>query len=181
MVSKKVLLNGIPSFCMILIFYFVVNTLGSGFYHALQQFKALWGYIITIATGFGIQIALYTHIREFNITCKKEVTVSGSISAGSMVACCLHHITDFISLIGSGFTLFLSAYVELFLLIGVLSNAVGITFMLATMQKSGIYANDGPFSHLFGYVDFGKVRCLVLIVSISFITYYYLTYHRPEV
>jgi hypothetical protein len=166
---------------MILIFYFVVNTLGSGFYHALQQFKALWGYIITIATGFGIQIALYTHIREFNITCRREVAVSGSMSAGSMVACCIHHVTDFIPLIGSGFAFFLSAYAELFLIVGVLSNVIGITFMLATMQKSGIYTNDGPFSRLFGSVDFSKIRYLVLIASISFIAYYYLTYHRPEV
>ena len=180
MINRRVLINGTFSFITILLFYLIVNTLGGGFYHAIDQFRALWGYIIAIAAGFGIQISLYTHIRRSNVACNKEVAVSGTMSAGSMVACCLHHITDFIPLVGSGLSFALSAYVEIFLLIGVLSNVVSITFMLSTIQKYKMYARDGPFSYIFNTVNFRKLKYVVLVFSALFIIYYLLTYFRPE-
>ena len=67
------------------------------------------------------------------------MATSGDVSAGSMAACCAHHITDVLPLLGlSGLAAFLASYQVLFILIGVLSNVVGITIMLETIQRHGL-------------------------------------------
>lgn len=54
----------------------------------------------------------------------------------AMVACCAHHLTDVLPLVGlAGAAVFLSSYQSLFLLLGVLSSFVGITYMLGLLRR----------------------------------------------
>jgi presenilin-like A22 family membrane protease len=57
-----------------------------------------------------------------------------------MVACCAHHLTDVLPLVGlAGAAFFLAAYQWLFLLLGVLSNLVGLVFMLGQLRKHRLH------------------------------------------
>ena len=75
---------------------------------------------------------------------------SGGAGVGSMAACCAHHVTDVLPLVGlAGAGLFLSTYQGLFLLLGVLSNAVGAVYLLSVLSRHGLYpAGDGLLSGL---------------------------------
>jgi hypothetical protein len=57
-----------------------------------------------------------------------------------MVACCAHHLADVLPLIGfAGAALFLADYQTLFLLLGLLSNIVGIVYMLGTLHRHRLF------------------------------------------
>src|SRR3989344_102932 len=80
-----------------------------------------------------------------------------------------------IPLIGlSGAALFLSQYQTFFILIGIFSNIVGITYLLNIMQKNSLYQKSNFLEKLFVY-DMKKIKNVtimlsILILSISFFT-----------
>ncbi|MBI2135484.1 hypothetical protein HYU06_00240, partial [Candidatus Woesearchaeota archaeon] len=72
-----------------------------------------------------------------------SVTGSAALSGTSMVACCAHHLTDLLPIIGfSAFAMFLSKYQTVFLLTGVFSNMVGMLIMLRMLQKFNAKFNN---------------------------------------
>ncbi len=124
----------------LLIIYFVILTVANSFSHALEQLSEIWYWISILVIGFGVQLGLYSYIR-FNISRKvkgatAEVATAGGISTGSMIACCAHHISDVLPIVGlSAAAIFLVKYQLPFILLGIFSNLVGITIMLNIIQK----------------------------------------------
>jgi len=98
----------------------------------------LWIWLVLLSIGFGTQIGLYTSIK-YNATIKAGAATSGTISGGSMVACCSHYLLSIIPIIGitglSAFTSFLMTYQKAFFSIGLVSSAVGIAFMFHHKRK----------------------------------------------
>lgn len=96
-----------------------------------SQIWALWPWILVLTVGFGIQVGLYTHLRS----CQKGsdgkvVATSGGISGLGMVACCAHHLTEVLPILGlSAAALFLVQYQTWFLALGVVSNLLGIGYL----------------------------------------------------
>ena len=166
--------NGIAASLSLIAFYLIVNYLTSGTEGALWNFRNYWYYIVAIDVGFGIQIALYTHIRAFHHSCMSVAT--GGVSAGSMVACCLHHVTDFVPIFGTGLSFALSAYTEILMLIGVLSSAVGIAWMLATVQNGRLY-RDGDLLSKIMVVDYNSLKQAVLVISVFIAIFKFVTYN----
>jgi hypothetical protein len=94
-----------------------------------------------------------------------SVAAAGGVSTGSMVACCLHHFTDILPILGfSAAALFLSQYQDAFLLLGVLSNIVGITIMLNLMQKHGMMENG--FYRRLGGINMKVLRNFMAAASV---------------
>jgi hypothetical protein len=137
------------------------NSLG----HAVEQFLLMWPWFSVLVVGFGVQTGLYTYIRRVQkihhvsaLASKKGITATGGVSTTAMVACCAHHLSDVLPIIGlTGAALFFSDYQKIFLLVGVLSNAVGITLMLHMMQRHKLTEKDHPlFERIFRW-DMGKM------------------------
>lgn len=124
---KPEMKGAIAAFGM-LAFYFTVLTLANSFEHAVSQFFAKWGWILLLSGGFGIQIYLYSHARSVS------PAVCGGLSGGSMVACCLHHLTDVLPFAAAAFAAVVQ-YQDALLFTGVVSNAVGIAVILSSMGK----------------------------------------------
>ena len=119
----------------IVIFYLAVLTIFQDFQFAISNLRSLWYWIFPLAIGFGTQIGLYTSIKH-NAVINSEVSVSGGISGGSMVACCSHFLLNIIPLAGfSGLALFLMNYQKLFFNIGIISNVIGIGILLNHKRK----------------------------------------------
>jgi len=60
----------------------------------------------------------------------------GGTSTVAMVACCLHHVSDLLPLLGlSAAASFLSAYKIPFMLVGLARNAVGIFVIVRTIRR----------------------------------------------
>lgn len=125
-------------------FYLSLMTITSNWFYAKIQFERYRWWIIGISIGLGIQSILFTLLRRhFKRAGKKlsksSLTTSGSISIGSMLLCCLHHLTDIAPLLGiSIVAVTLQKYQTIFFLIGILSNLYGIAIMLRMMLKFGL-------------------------------------------
>ncbi len=123
--------------------FFGTLTWGNSFGHALEQFSEIWYWIVALTAGFGIQLALFSyikiHIRQELTGATAEVAASGGVSTGSMIACCAHYLTNVLPLLGmSAVAVFLTKYQTSFLLLGLMSNITGITFMLYFAQRHGV-------------------------------------------
>jgi hypothetical protein len=112
-----------------------------GLDYALEEFERLQWWLVALAAGFGVQVALYAHIKRAAREAKggAEVAASGGISAGAMLACCSHYLTNILPIVGiSAFSMFLTKYQTSFLVLGIFSNIVGMTYMLYFMQRHGL-------------------------------------------
>lgn len=50
-------------------------------------------------------------LRQRRVSTRASVATSGGVSAGSMAACCAHHLADFLPLLGlSGLAAYLASY-----------------------------------------------------------------------
>lgn len=128
---------GILSGVGILFFYILVLTIFQGADFALLNFRKLWYWVIPLATGFGIQIGLYSSIIH-TATINAEIATSGGVSGGSMVACCTHFILNAIPILGlSGLATFLMAYQKWFFALGIASNILGVFILVKHKRTMG--------------------------------------------
>ena len=129
---------GLAGFFGLLLFYSIVLTLSNSVEHALQQFKEFWYFIVALALGFGIQLHLYAQLKQLSHSpsLDVEVGVTGGVSATSMVACCLHHITEVLPIIGlSALSAVLAQYQTPLLVASIIINIIGITILMEKLQK----------------------------------------------
>jgi len=124
-------------------FYIGILTWAQGWDYASSQFIRDRWYVIPIILGFGIQAALYSILR-FRLFIPVTSTghagsmigASGGTSATAMVACCIHHVTDVLPILGlSAAASFLTRYQRPFMLIGLAMNLIGIGVMLFVLYR----------------------------------------------
>ena len=130
---------GILASAILLSVYFSILTLVSGWNFAVEQFATYWYFVVSLAVGFGIQIALYQYIKALVHSGQgmgKVVGVSGTTSTAAMISCCAHYLVNLIPVLGvTGVVTFVAQYqVELFW-VGIFSNLVGIAYMTSRIIK----------------------------------------------
>ena len=128
-------LYGILAGIGLLLFYLTIVSIFQGVKFAFLNLRSLWYLILPSIIGFGTQIGLYFSIKH---TAQLTGTVvgTGSISGGSMIACCSHFLLQAIPFAGiAGLSLFLVKYQAWFLIVGIISNIFGITVMLKHRRK----------------------------------------------
>ena len=128
-------LYGLLSGSGLLILYLSVVSIFQGIEFAFLNLRILWYLIFPLAIGFGIQIGLYFSIKH-TAQITGTVAATGTISGGSMVACCSHFSLQIIPLAGASvLATFLAEYQPWFLVIGIISNIIGIFIMLKHKKK----------------------------------------------
>ena len=123
--------------------YFGIVTWAQGWDYASSQFLLNRWYILPIYISFGIQAALYSilRFRLFVPTTTAGHTgalmgTSGGTSVTAMVACCLHHVTDVLPILGlSAAAAFLTRYQRPFMLVGLGLNIIGVLVMLVVLYR----------------------------------------------
>lgn len=124
--------------------YFGILTWAQGWEYASKQFLLNRWYVLPIWAGFGIQAALYSILR-FRLFIPTTTTghtgammgTSGGTSVTAMVACCLHHVTDVLPILGlSAAATFLARYQRPFMLVGLGLNTIGIIAMLVVLYRA---------------------------------------------
>jgi len=124
-------------------FYLGILTWLQGWNYASSQFLRDRWYVIPIILGFGVQAALYSilRFRLFVPVTSMHGTgtimgASGGTSATAMVACCIHHVTDVLPILGlSAAASFLTRYQRPFMLVGLAMNLIGIGIMLFVLYR----------------------------------------------
>ena len=82
--------------------------------------------------GFGIQWALFAKLKQGKIVASSNSVVSGT----AMVACCAHHAVEVLPFLGlAGAAVFLVNYQKELLIVGVISNLLGIGYMLWRLKQ----------------------------------------------
>ncbi len=170
---RRHVLIGAGAAVLLIIIYLGIITLAQDWTHALQQTAELWYWVLALAGGIGIQAGLFSFIRqsirERLAATTGSVAASGGISAGSMAACCAHHLSDVLPLLGlSGVAIFLVRYQLFFIIAGVLSNIVGITIMLETIQRHGLSDRLGRWKWNMNWVKKGAMVSAALIIAATF-------------
>ena len=133
--KSNAVLYGVLAGLGLIIFYLSVVSLFQGIEFAFLNLKSLWYLIFPLVIGFGTQISLYTSIKH-TAQMTGTVAATGTISGGSMIACCSHFLLQMIPLVGiSGLSLLIVKYQAWFLVIGILSNLFGISIMLRHKRK----------------------------------------------
>lgn len=175
---KKSIFWGTSAGFSLLLLYFLTLALTQSFSHAIEQFFDLWYLMLPLVAGFGIQVFLFSFIREQLKEnklrgAKGEIAASAGVSTVSMVACCAHHLTDVAPLLGlSVLFAFLANYQVFFLLLGLASNALGIIIMLEIIKKMDL-GKDYQFFRMSNQWNWKIIKSisaivLVFILLISF-------------
>jgi len=124
-------------------FYIGILTWAQGWEYASSQLVRDRWYVIPIIVGFGVQAALYAILR-FRLFIPIPSTghagsmmgASGGTSATAMVACCIHHVTDVLPILGlSAAASFLTRYQRPFMFMGLVMNLIGIGAMLFVLYR----------------------------------------------
>jgi hypothetical protein len=105
--------------------------------HALDLFWQERFIVIPLFLGFGIQMTLYTILKKRLFISPAGSTPSGMITGTSgttstiaMVACCAHHVTDVLPILGlTAATTFLAEYQSVFMLVGLVITYLGVVIM----------------------------------------------------
>jgi hypothetical protein len=129
--------------------YLGIVTLAQGWKHAVELFWEDKLLVAPIIAGFGIQIGLYTFLkvglRAASRGAGAMAGAGGGTSTAAMVACCAHHVTDVLPLVGlSAATTFLANYKVPFMLLGLAMNLVGIGIALRTIRKARLSFRLAP-------------------------------------
>jgi len=124
-------------------FYLGILTWAQGWDYAASQIARDRWYVLPIIFGFGIQASLFSILR-FRLFIPVTTTghggamigTSGTTSATAMLACCLHHVTDVLPILGlSAAASFLTRYQRPFMLLGLGLNILGILVMLVVLYR----------------------------------------------
>lgn len=165
---RKEIFYGIIAGLLLLLAYTLLLYSLNGPEHLLEQFNQYGFLILLLAAGFGIQVGLFFFARTElrNKEANKQMAATSGVSAGSMVMCCLHHVTDVLPFLGlSGAFLLASEYTLFFLAIGLLSNLIGITMMLSILQKHDVF----PFQSManWKWLDIRNLSVAASVVAVA--------------
>ena len=111
--------------------------------HALEFLWQDRWIVLPIILGFGVQAALYVILKKRLFIPVASVGPSGAMTGASgatstiaMAACCAHHVTDVLPILGlTAAATFLAEYRTAFMLIGLGTTLIGIIVMLVILLR----------------------------------------------
>jgi len=136
---SRAIVYGVVGMASLLGIYFAILAAVSGWEFTLSQFFDFWYFIVSLAAGFGIQIGLYSYLRNAVRSMDmsgKVVAVSGTTSTAAMISCCAHYLTNILPVVGAAGAVALVAQyqIELFWF-GLAANLAGIMYMTTRVAK----------------------------------------------
>jgi hypothetical protein len=133
---------GVLAALALLAFYLGIITLAQGWAHAVAQLLEDRWFVGAISAGFGTQLGLFTYLQSLHARAASAGAVtttatSTATSAAAMLACCAHHVTDILPIVGlSGAAIFLDAYKTPLLWLGIAMNLFGIAYLLRRIAQA---------------------------------------------
>ena len=138
-IIKVSIIKGLLATSILLGLYFVVLTIVSGWNFTQYQFSQFWYFILALAVGFGVQIGLYTYLKnsiKSRNASAKALAVSGTTSTAAMISCCAHYLVNLLPILGAGALItVISQYQVRLFWVGLASNLAGIIYMVNRFIK----------------------------------------------
>lgn len=123
--------------------YFGIVSWAESPQHALEFFWQDRWIVVPIILGFGIQTGLYTILKKRLFVPVSNTGPTGALTGAggatstmAMVACCAHHVTDVLPILGlTAAAAFLAQYRNTFMLIGLATTLAGIVWMCIVLIR----------------------------------------------
>lgn len=123
--------------------YMGIVSLAESPMHAIELFWQDRLFVFPIILGFGVQVGLYTILKNGLYVPMGATHVSGHITSASgvtsttaMAACCAHHVTDVLPILGlTTAATFLAEYKTAFMVVGLGTTLIGIAVMVRILIK----------------------------------------------
>lgn len=137
------ILMGVGGFILLGLFYVgIVGGTSRSLSHAFELLREDAPLVTAIAVGFGIQIGLYSYLRK-SLSAQKVGRSSTAVAATgtgtstvSMIACCAHHVADFLPLLGlASAGAIISEYRIPIMSLGLVGNGIGIILTLRLIWR----------------------------------------------
>lgn len=131
----RAFISGLAAFAALVIIYFAVVGLLSGAAYAREQFATFGVYLVSLAAGFGVQVGLYTYLRQLVASAgasKRVLAVSGTSSTAAMISCCAHYLVNILPVLGAtGLVTLAAQYQVQFFWVGLAFNLAGIAYIVS--------------------------------------------------
>ena len=130
--------QGLLAALILLVVYFTILSLVSGWNFAQDQFQQFWYYIVTLAIGFGVQVGLYSYLKNSikHAVSPKIVATTGTTSTIAMISCCAHYLVNILPVLGAiGIITVISQYQIQLFWVGLFFNLAGIAYMINKIYK----------------------------------------------
>ena len=137
-IVKDSSVKGLLATFALLVIYLTIVTLISGWAFAQSQFREFWFFIITLAIGFGIQVGLFTYLKNAikQNTSPRVLAISGTTSTVAMVSCCAHYLVNILPILGVvGIITVISSYQVQLFWVGLVFNIAGIIYITNKVIK----------------------------------------------
>ena len=148
--SRRILIpmgTGVLGAALLSGLYLGIVSLAESPAHALELFWEDKALVIPILSGFGVQVGLFTLLKKGLYLPVRipsggaTMTAGGGMSTVAMVACCAHHVADVLPVLGlTAAATFLANWKVPFMVLGLLTNVIGIAVMLRVIQKERRHA-----------------------------------------
>ena len=152
---KNPFVFGASAGILVILFNISVASLAEGSIEkGYQVFLANEIFVYLIPLAVGIQMGLFRYHRNLvsgrGVTGSEKMGMAGSATSSlTMVACCLHHVSDFLPTIGFilATSSFLIQYKDAIITIGLLANAAGSIYIArAILRDRSILARAGKIA-----------------------------------
>ena len=130
--------KGLFATFILLVVYFTIVSLVSGWIFAQVQFRQFWYYVVTLAIGFGIQVGLYSYLKTSikSAVSSSVVATTGATSTAAMISCCAHYLVSILPILGAvGIITVISQYQVQLFWVGLAFNFAGIVYMANRVYK----------------------------------------------
>jgi len=137
------ILTGLAGSLFLIGIYFGIVSLAESPQHAIDLFWEDRIIVLPIILGFGVQVGLYVVLKKRLFLPVQNTGPSGALtgaggatSTAAMVACCAHHVTDVLPVLGlTAAATFLAEYRTAFMLAGLGTTIIGIIVMLLILYQ----------------------------------------------
>ncbi len=135
--------GGLAGVAFLTSLYFAIVSWAESPQHALDLFWDQRWIILPLIVGFGVQSALYIILKKRLFVPDTQPAAAGAITGAggatstlAMVACCAHHVTEMLPILGlTAAATFLAEYQTAFMLAGQGTTLAGIAVMLFILAR----------------------------------------------
>jgi len=164
--SKPILVALLGMVFMLVVYWGILFIASQDIMHPFSQLLQYKYWMGALIFGFGLQIGLFWYIRSgSHLVGTSTVATGAGTSTVAMVACCAHHLADFLPILGlSGAAIFLTEYQEYFFALGIISNLLGIA-MMAYIIKTKQHITFWDFiKKILLFKNVNMVKILIVII-----------------
>lgn len=129
---------------LLLLYVGIVGGASRSLGHVLELLATDWPFVVALAAGFGTQVGLYAHLRHLTRTASVTAGATAGVGTGTstvaMIACCAHHATDILPVLGlsavAGAAGFLAEWRVPLISLGITMNLIGIALNVRLVRQA---------------------------------------------